>query len=252
GSLSIRKRERRKQVTNEENEVARVATNPHITSLQIERESGISRRSVLRILYRRKFHLYHVGSITGDKIIGSHYINGNLNGNIYVNFIKNTLGRLLEELPLFTRQTMWYQHDEKFQNRSIGRGGPISWPVCSPDLTPLDFLLWGTLKVKVYKEVPTTDQDMQQRIITVSSSIILREQKHTDPCKKMEVALEYPKYSRHSFPAPPLTARKPCPLLTRISHTRARTLLCRPARPGPNTYGVAFNSHISSRKAQCI
>ncbi|CAK9803096.1 hypothetical protein ANTQUA_LOCUS3580 [Anthophora quadrimaculata] len=35
----------------------------------------------------------------------------------------------------------------------------------SPDITPLDFFLWGTLKEKVYKEVPTTPYDMQQRII---------------------------------------------------------------------------------------
>ncbi|KZC11305.1 hypothetical protein WN55_02655 [Dufourea novaeangliae] len=94
--------------------------------------------------------------ITDDEIIGPHFINGNLNGNIYANFIKDTLGYLLEELPSFTRQTMWYQHDgcpahysliarreldAKFQNRWIGRGGPISWPAHSPELTPLHLFL---------------------------------------------------------------------------------------------------------------
>ncbi|KAL2719288.1 hypothetical protein V1478_010750 [Vespula squamosa] len=49
--------------------------------------------------------------IIGDKIIGPYFINGNLNDNIYANFMKDTLGLLLEELLLFTRQTMWYQHD---------------------------------------------------------------------------------------------------------------------------------------------
>ncbi|CAK9798980.1 hypothetical protein ANTPLA_LOCUS1854 [Anthophora plagiata] len=61
--------------------------------------------------------------------------------------------------------------DEKFRNRWIGRGGPISWPTRSPDITPLDFFLWGTLKEKVYKEVPTTSHDMQQRIIAACASI---------------------------------------------------------------------------------
>ncbi|KZC08085.1 hypothetical protein WN55_09977 [Dufourea novaeangliae] len=81
---------------------------------------------------------------------------------------------------------MWYQHDgcpahysliarreldEKFQNRWIRRGDLILWPARSPDLTPLDFLLWGILKDKVYKEVLTTPQGMQQRIIPACASI---------------------------------------------------------------------------------
>jgi len=30
-----------------------------------------------------------------------------------------------------------------FPNRWIGRDGPIPWPPRSPDITPLDFILWG-------------------------------------------------------------------------------------------------------------
>ena len=33
-----------------------------------------------------------------------------------------------------------------YPNRWFGRGGPISWPARSPDMTPLDFYLWGHLK----------------------------------------------------------------------------------------------------------
>ncbi|KZC10812.1 hypothetical protein WN55_01824 [Dufourea novaeangliae] len=63
GSLSVRKSECRKRVTNEQNEIGvlgSVATNPHISSRQIERESGISSKSVLLILHCHKFHPYHV------------------------------------------------------------------------------------------------------------------------------------------------------------------------------------------------
>ncbi|KZC09613.1 hypothetical protein WN55_01050, partial [Dufourea novaeangliae] len=42
--------------------------------------------------------------------------------------------------------------------RWIERGGSIPLPAPSPDLTPLDFFLWGILKDKVYKGVPTTPQ----------------------------------------------------------------------------------------------
>jgi hypothetical protein len=33
--------------------------------------------------------------------------------------------------------------DRVFPGRWIGRGGPVSWPPRSPDLTPPDFFLWG-------------------------------------------------------------------------------------------------------------
>ena len=36
--------------------------------------------------------------------------------------------------------------------RWIGRRGTIEWPARSPDLTPLDFFLWGYLKNKVYSK----------------------------------------------------------------------------------------------------
>ena len=41
--------------------------------------------------------------------------------------------------------------DQKFSNRWIGRGGPIFWPPRSPDITPLDFFLWGFVKDIVYR-----------------------------------------------------------------------------------------------------
>jgi hypothetical protein len=41
----------------------------------------------------------------------------------------------------------------------IGRGGPVAWSPCSPDLNSLDFYLWGHIKSVVYltpvDDVPT-------------------------------------------------------------------------------------------------
>ena len=39
----------------------------------------------------------------------------------------------------------------QFNGRWIGRAGPIFWAVGSPNLVPLDFLLWGYMKTKVSK-----------------------------------------------------------------------------------------------------
>ena len=45
--------------------------------------------------------------------------------------------------------------DATFSNGWIGRDGPIPWPPRSPDITPLDFFLWGYVKNKVFsKPVP--------------------------------------------------------------------------------------------------
>ncbi|KZC13210.1 hypothetical protein WN55_05887 [Dufourea novaeangliae] len=56
---------------------------------------------------------------------------------------------------------MWFQHDgcpahyakesrqllqRQFPNRWIGRDGEFPWPPRSPELTPLNVFLWGTLK----------------------------------------------------------------------------------------------------------
>jgi hypothetical protein len=53
----------------------------------------------------------------------------------------------------------------------IGRGGPVAWPARSPDLTPLDFFLWGFVNQEVYQEKPTTSQDMKNRIRNVFQTI---------------------------------------------------------------------------------
>ena len=68
--------------------------------------------------------------------------------------------------------------NNRYQNRWIGRGGPVGWPPRSPDMTPLDFFLWGYVKSKVYIVEPTTIENMQERIRTcineISPEIILR------------------------------------------------------------------------------
>jgi hypothetical protein len=52
-----------------------------------------------------------------------------------------------------------------FNNRWIGRGGSISWAPRSPDLTPLDFYLWGHLKTNIYKTSVEDIDDLKTRII---------------------------------------------------------------------------------------
>ena len=50
-----------------------------------------------------------------------------------------------------------------FHNRVVGRGHAVPWP--SPELTPLNFFLWGYLKDKVHETVPPSLAVLQQRIV---------------------------------------------------------------------------------------
>ena len=46
----------------------------------------------------------------------------------------------------------------------MGQAGPIPWPARSPDLSPLDFWLWGYLKKKVHSHSVATLQELRDAI----------------------------------------------------------------------------------------
>ena len=55
--------------------------------------------------------------------------------------------------------------DRTFNQRWIGRrGSATGYPPRSPDLTPLDFYLWGTLKNTVYVTKPQTLEELRDHI----------------------------------------------------------------------------------------
>jgi hypothetical protein len=51
-----------------------------------------------------------------------------------------------------------------FNCNTESRRGPIEWPARSPDLTPLDFFLWGHLKSRVYEKRPRTIDELKDAI----------------------------------------------------------------------------------------
>jgi hypothetical protein len=55
--------------------------------------------------------------------------------------------------------------DEAFPDRWIGLYGPVEWPPRSPDLTPLDYFLWGYLKSVVYNNRPETVDQLKNEIV---------------------------------------------------------------------------------------
>lgn len=47
----------------------------------------------------------------------------------------------------------------------------MAWPARSPDLTPLDFFLWGYVKARVYDNRPDTPEELQDRIRAACATV---------------------------------------------------------------------------------
>lgn len=117
--------------------------------------------------------------ILGERIIGPYFFRGTLTGLRYLAFLNDILPQLLEEIELGIREEMWFQQDgapphyhrevrtflnNNFGERWIGRGAVSPWPARSPDLTPLDYFLWGAVKEEVYQTPIENLDQLEQRI----------------------------------------------------------------------------------------
>ncbi|XP_060855227.1 uncharacterized protein LOC132932896 [Metopolophium dirhodum] len=147
--------------------------------------------------------------LIGRILLGPYFYDGTLSGRRYLDFLVNQLPLLLEDVSLATRENMYFQQDgapahnaiivknysnKFFPNRWIGTHGVIPWPARSPDLTPLDFFLWGHLKNVEYEDPPINLQDLKNKI-RLACSNLRREQINaatsTELLKRLESCLEH-------------------------------------------------------------
>lgn len=106
--------------------------------------------------------------------------NENLNSEKYVDILNTTVENFTDSLSLEEYRKCWYQLDGApahctgavsvelkriFDDRWFRRLGPWNWPPRSPDITPLDFYLWGVLKEKIYKTPVNTREELEHRVI---------------------------------------------------------------------------------------
>ena len=59
----------------------------------------------------------------------------------------------------------------RFPDSWIRRDGPIPWPPRRPDLSPLDFFLWGYTKNIVFAEKIRNIQHLQERITSAIETV---------------------------------------------------------------------------------
>lgn len=64
---------------------------------------------------------------------------------------------------------------QQFPNKWIGNNGVVEWPARSPDLSPLDFFLWGSLKNKIYKENIINLEQLRANIVNSFASLERRD-----------------------------------------------------------------------------
>lgn len=135
---------------------------------------------------QRRFSINVWAGIVGDCLIGPYLLPSRLDGRSYGIFLEYVLPDLLHDVPASLRDRIWFQHDgapshfshyareylnRDFPARWIGRGGPIAWPPRSPDLSPIDFFLWGFLKGLVYETPVTSDEDLVARVVEAAARV---------------------------------------------------------------------------------
>ena len=135
-----------------------------------------------------------------NQIIGPFiFAESTITANIYLDMLKHYVVPQLEE---FQPRVVFQQDgapphwglivrdflNETFPNRWIGRNGPTPWPPRSPDITPLDFFLWGYVKDRVYRTPLRDVETLQSRIIEVLATV--NEEMLENTWRKIEYRLD--------------------------------------------------------------
>jgi len=136
--------------------------------------------------FQQRFSVNVWCAVVDDQLIGPFILEGRLTGEAYIRFLLEELPRLLEDVPLNKRGRMYFQHDGapphsshearnflnyRFPGRWIGRGGRHKWPARSPDLSPLDYCVWGWMKEMVYSVKVVTRDELLGRILDAADRI---------------------------------------------------------------------------------
>lgn len=116
-----------------------------------------------------------------NRILGPIIYEGNLNAVRYKELIEPYVLDIVDNTPLIIMRDLWWQQDgapphngrnvtrflnEQFPNQWIGNQGVVLWPARSPDLSPLDYFLWGYLKNRLFKNTPNDINILRANLLT--------------------------------------------------------------------------------------
>ncbi|GFT11948.1 uncharacterized protein NPIL_602731 [Nephila pilipes] len=107
--------------------------------------------------------------LSSRELIRPFFFDATVTGPVYLNLLQQSVIPSIRED--FEQENFYFQQDGApphyhrdvrsfldgiLPNRWIGRRGNVEYSPPSPDLTPLDFFLWGYLNDKVYAQKPST------------------------------------------------------------------------------------------------
>jgi len=117
-------------------------------------------------------------------LIGPFFFEGTVTGKAYLELLRSSILTAIH--VLYENSEVFYQQDgapphyhrdvrafldENLQGPWIRQRGTFEFPPCSPDLTPLDFYLWGTLKDVMYRRKPAMLGDLRAEIRAACAAI---------------------------------------------------------------------------------
>lgn len=125
-------------------------------------------------------------AILGNRVLAVHFYHGNLTGARYLELLEEVLLPAIDDLPLNVRMQLMFQQDGapphnaheatdflngQFPGRVIATNGNVAWPARSPDLSPLDFFLWGHLKNELYIDRYASVEEMCNKVMDILHNI---------------------------------------------------------------------------------
>lgn len=145
-----------------------------------------NRHMIRETNFQERFGVNVWAGVIGTKIIGPILFQEPLTAERYLGFLQNEIEEFLMELPLEVSRQMYFQQDGapphnagrvldyliiRFNEQVVATNGPVRWPARSPDLTILDFFVWGYVKDRVYRTPPANLETLENRIREVFTSI---------------------------------------------------------------------------------
>lgn len=137
--------------------------------------------------FQTEFSLNVWIGIIDDNLCGPYFLPHRLNSALFLDFLENNFLDIFDDVPPIIRHECWFQMDgapahyginvrewcnAHFPGRWIGRLGSINWPPRSPDLTVLDFFIWGYLKDQVYATPVNTIEELRLRIQEACNNLL--------------------------------------------------------------------------------
>lgn len=153
----------REGIVNRRNSHYWASANPHLV-----REAG----------FQDAFSFNVFCIVMGDRVRYEIY-DENLTSARYLQILREVVTDFIDNLPLNVYNNCYYQMDgapahsshevyleltRMFGDNWLGLFGPWPWPPRSPDLTPLDFYIWGYIKSKVYATPVQTREELLARV----------------------------------------------------------------------------------------